>query len=146
MRADGLSFFRPDTYSDLYYYEAIQIIVNISGSYALTSTTGSLTKTVGYLYNSSFDLKRPRTNLIAYDTEFRAGNGRFLINSILSSGVTYILVVTTFDSMDYGTYGVTGSGIGWTTFTSLTAFTGKKAKTVDHIYVDEISFFSNLFW
>ena len=89
------------------YYEARQVVVNMTGAYMFTSSSSM--DTVGCLYQGSFNPSRVDDNLRSEDDE-SGGNGQFRFIDTLQAGVTYILVVTTYTNFTTGTFSVTVSG------------------------------------
>ncbi|CAF3987550.1 unnamed protein product, partial [Rotaria sordida] len=89
------------------FYEAIQINVNTTGSYTLTSN--SPVDTIGYLYRNDFDPSNISINLLLANDD-GGGNGQFEIQYSLEQNTTYILVVTTSDCPMTGQFLITASG------------------------------------
>jgi hypothetical protein len=102
---------RLDGGSSGHYYEAIQVIVNRTGTYELTSASYNNMDTHGFLYNGTFDPLSPSTNLIMRDDD-GAGNGQFKLTAFLEAGVPYTLVVTTHQAGITGPYSVVATGPG----------------------------------
>lgn len=101
-------FYRPNTdVRDLYYYEAIEIIVFTSGTYSLTSVSDI--NTIGYLYEGSFDPFNPSANLLSYSDNGGVGGG-FRIDFALLSVRNYILVVTTSQATLTGDFWISTRG------------------------------------
>ena len=77
-----------------YYYEAIQLTVNTSGYYMLSTKSELYFDPYGYLYEHYFDPYNPHPTLITenadacYDTEFK-------MTYCLQFSVVYVLIVTT---------------------------------------------------
>ena len=77
-----------------YYYEAIQLTVNTSGYYMLSTKSELYFDPYGYLYEHYFDPYNPHPTLIKKNHD-ACGEGEFKITSYLQFGVTYVLIVTT---------------------------------------------------
>ena len=89
------------------YYEARQVVVNMTGAYMFTSSSSM--DTVGSLYQGFFDPSRQSYSQRVEDDE-SGGNGQFKFIDTLQAGVTYILVVTTYANLTTGPFSVTVSG------------------------------------
>ncbi|CAF3518604.1 unnamed protein product [Rotaria sp. Silwood2] len=100
-------FVRPNGGGGIYYYEAIQMTVSISGIYNFTSSSSM--DTFGCLYNNPIDLSYPLQNLITTDDDGNGGQ-QFRITYNLRAGYTYVLIVTTFDTAVRGIFSVTATG------------------------------------
>ncbi|CAF3944088.1 unnamed protein product [Rotaria sp. Silwood2] len=72
--------------------------------------------TYGYMYRSSFDASTPSSNLLASDDD-SGGNGQFQLTVYLTSGTTYILVVTTYIPGVVGPFSIIASGPAIVVFT-----------------------------
>ncbi|CAF5047242.1 unnamed protein product [Rotaria magnacalcarata] len=83
------------------YYEAIEIIVYITGTYSFTST--SSIDTFGYLYTGEFNPSNQNLNMLAYNDDY-SGSNQFTLIADLEAGVSYTLVVTTFGSNVMGAF------------------------------------------
>jgi len=106
------TFYRPSGGSYLsYYYQAVQTRTYIGGTYTLRSTSSTGLDTYGCLYSTSFDPTYPYKNLVTCDDD-GGGNLQFLISRYLSSGQTYVLVVTTSSPHAIGSYSIIASGPG----------------------------------
>lgn len=105
-----------------YSYEAIQVIAATSGTYVFTSATGSNLKLNGYLYNNTFYPTNPLTNLIARG-DGNSGSLNFNLSSALEAGKEYILVVTSDNQTNTGSFNVTATGPGTVAFTRRAAST-----------------------
>jgi hypothetical protein len=90
-----------------FYYEAIQVNVNETGSYSLGSS-GSV-DTYGYIYKDKFDPYNPFENLLMKDDD-NCGPTQFKLITYLQSSTTYILVVTTFSAKKTGAFSIFVSG------------------------------------
>jgi hypothetical protein len=113
------TFSRPSGGSSLYYYQAIRTTAYTSGTYTLRSTSSTGLDTYGCLYSTSFDPNYPSGNLLICDDD-GGGSLQFLINYYLSSGQTYILVVTTASSLATGSYSILATGPGYVSMTAIT--------------------------
>lgn len=91
-----------------YYYEAIEIRVNTTGTYTFTSSS-SITNTYGYLYQGKFYPSYPSFNIVTKDDD-SAGNGQFQLTAILRSDITYLLVFTTYQEGNTGSFSIIASG------------------------------------
>ena len=79
--------------SNLFYYEAIQVVVGVSGLYSFRSISDI--DTYGYFYENSFNPLKPMENLLTNDDD--SGNyQQFLITIELAASNTYVLVFTTY--------------------------------------------------
>ncbi|UJR12759.1 hypothetical protein I4U23_016933 [Adineta vaga] len=88
------AYCRKDTcWPSLYYFEAYEMIVNITDYYTI-KTDGTL-DTYGYLYNNTFNPFIRSLNLIQEDDN-NGTNNQFMLNMIFQSSIKYIIVVTTF--------------------------------------------------
>jgi hypothetical protein len=114
------TFIRPGG-SGIFYYEAIQIIVSVTGNYSFTCQ--SPVDTYGYLYNNTFDPSNVNVNLLAQDNEI-GGNFQFFISILLQSGGTYILVVTTNASRVTTTFSIIKAGPAGISLPNTTGMTG----------------------
>ncbi len=102
-------FARPGGNTDYYYcYQAIQVTVYTSGIYNFTSSSSM--DTYGYFYNSPFNPSSPSHSLITSDDDSGGGNGQFQIRSSLQFGRTYVLVVTTYNNADRGSFSIRVTG------------------------------------
>ncbi|CAF5204184.1 unnamed protein product, partial [Rotaria magnacalcarata] len=120
-------YIREDASSDeIFYYQAIQVTASISGTYNFISD--SEIDTVGYFYENSFDPSVPGENLILTDDDGN-GNRQFLIEAFLEAERVYVLVVTTFDSSETGTFSVSASGPGAVDLNSFTPSTSQPITT-----------------
>jgi hypothetical protein len=109
LTTNDAQFSRPQTTSSGYYYEAIQIIVDRSGTYDIKSLSNMDTR--GYLYNGTFYPSSSLTNLIAEDDD-SGGNSQFRLTPFLEAGVPYTLVVTTHSERVTGNFSVVATDPG----------------------------------
>jgi hypothetical protein len=85
----------------------------MSGNYTFGSS--SATYLYGYLYNNSFVATNPSQNLITFAFDSNQVPN-FALTTALSTGIVYILVMTTRDPNATGSFTITASGIGNTVF------------------------------
>ena len=97
-----------------YSYEAIELIVLMSGSYILTCNAA--VDSFGYLYNETFDPVFPNLNLLVVDDD-SAGNSQFQMQYFLEATGKYMLVVTTYAKNELGTFSIRVRGPGTVNFT-----------------------------
>ncbi len=93
---------------EIYYYEAINIQVNTTGTYTF-KTSSNISDTYGYIYQGNFYPTYPQYNIITQDDD-GAGNGQFQLNATLRSDLTYILVFTTYYKLTTGSFEIIASG------------------------------------
>lgn len=101
-----------------FYYQMIEIIVDISGQYTLTSS-GSTVSLYGCFYDKYFDPTNAYNDLAAYMDGSKAG-GQFTILQNLKSNNVYILVVTTSLAYETSSFAITASGPGIPSFQAMT--------------------------
>jgi hypothetical protein len=101
--------------SHYYYYKAIQVHVSTHSSFSLASK--SSVDTYGYLYDSSFDPVFPSSNLLLQDDD-GGSNGQFKLTCLLEPDSIYILVATTFNPNETGSFSISTSGPGSVIFSS----------------------------
>jgi len=106
--ADG-TYARPGGTSSSHYYEAIQIVVDRTGTYNITSLSGL--DTHGYIYNGTFYPWSPATNQSLHDDD-AGGNNQFRLTAFLEAGVPYTLVVTTHGAGSTGPFSIVTTGPG----------------------------------
>jgi hypothetical protein len=97
------------------YYQAIQIMVNTTGTYTLSSISGM--DSYGCLYQDTFNPFNLSTNQLLCNDD-SVGN-QFKITYNLTVGVSYILIFTTYASNITGSFTVVGSGQDNVYFTSI---------------------------
>lgn len=88
------------------YYQAIQIMVNTSGTYDLTSISNM--DTYACLYQDDFNPTDITRNLISCNDD--SNGNQFGLTNYLQAGITYTLVFTTYSPNVQGSYTVVGSG------------------------------------
>ena len=104
---NSTTFFRTSDNTSIFYYKAILLTVNISGTYNLFSD--STFDSYGYLYANYFNFTETGLNLLRADDDC-AGNQQFLIAYRLVQNTTYILVFTTYDANITGSFSVVAYG------------------------------------
>ncbi|CAF4049532.1 unnamed protein product [Adineta steineri] len=90
-----------------YYYESIQINVNISGLFIISSKSRS--DLSGYIYKNSFNPLNPTENLLELDDNGCSDN-QFKLLIALEVNTKYILVVTTSQANVTGTFSIIVTG------------------------------------
>ena len=100
--------------SGSYYYHAIAVRVNRTGDY-IFRTSSTIGDTFGYLYQGNFYPSYPQYNLIIQDDD-NSGNNQFKISATLRADITYILVFTTYNQLDRGSFEISASGPGYAYF------------------------------
>jgi len=93
----------------IYYYEAIQVNVNETGTYSLLSSSNI--DTYGFIYKNSFNPANPSMNQLSQNDN-GCGNNQFNLTAQLQSNTTYILVVTTSRPGKKGAFSIVVSGLG----------------------------------
>ena len=112
---NSLRYARLNEENDNYYYQSIELNVNQSGLYQIINDSPIFL--YGYLYNNSFDPNNPSINLITFDHD-TPSNPNFSFSSDLNANNRYILVITTVNPSRTGSFFLTISGAGETTFTT----------------------------
>jgi hypothetical protein len=116
-------FSRPPGLTGSYYYKFYTYTAQTTGSVTFEITAGPF-DTFLLLYDNSFNPASPSTNLITYDDDSGVG----LLSSITYSvvqGNTYVLVVSSFSTLDTGTFTLNASSGGYgSSFSWYTAATG----------------------
>jgi hypothetical protein len=88
------------------FYQAIEIMVNTSGTYDLSSLSDM--DTFGCLYQGTFNPLSQLTNQLSCNDD---SNGRqFRLTNYLEAGVRYTLLVTTYGTGVTGPFTIVGSG------------------------------------
>ena len=77
----------------MFFYEAIQVTVNITGRYSFSCN--SRLDTYGYFYVNEFNPSRISVNQLDYNDD-GGGNAQFQFTRLLQADERYVLVVTTF--------------------------------------------------
>jgi hypothetical protein len=91
-----------------HYYETFEVTVPETGSYVFMSNT--VIDTYGCLYSVNFFPASTSLNLLTCDDD-SGDNGQFKFTVSLQPNVRYILVATTFNPEDTGSYTVVTSGL-----------------------------------
>ena len=91
----------------MFYYEAVQINVNRTGSY--TILCNSTMDTYGYIYNTSFNPSFTNENLLLFNDNSGV-DLQFIFRTFLQTVTTYILVVTTNRQSVTGVFSVIATG------------------------------------
>jgi hypothetical protein len=91
----------------MYYYHAVEVRVNTTGTYTFKSS--SSVDTYGYLYQGNFYPSYPSYNIVTRDDD-SAGGGQFQLTASLRSDITYILVFTTFSERTTTAFSIIASG------------------------------------
>jgi hypothetical protein len=105
-------FFRTGGNISMFYYKAIQVNVNISGIYTLTSN--STIDTYGYLYINYFNISNLTINLLLQDDDC-GGSQQFYMKYSLQHNSTYILIATTYGNNVTGAFSIIVDGPGTVT-------------------------------
>jgi hypothetical protein len=90
-----------------FYYESIQVKVIETGYYTFLSD--STMDTYGYIYKDKFDPLNPLENLLSINDD-GGSYFQFRLDIRLVVDMTYVLVVTTYDSRRTGEFSITVSG------------------------------------
>jgi hypothetical protein len=101
------NYTRPGQTSATYHYETIQVRVATTGTYTFTSS-GTIADNYGYLYQGNFYPSYPQYNIIAQDDD-GTGSRNFRFSATLRSDITYILVVTSLQPGDTGSFTIVAS-------------------------------------
>lgn len=96
----------------MFYYDAIEVRVNTTGSYTFKTSSG-IYDTYGYLYQGNFYPSYPEYNIVTQDDN-GSGNAQFQLGAALRSDLRYILVFTTYSANLTGLFNVYASGPGYT--------------------------------
>ncbi len=90
-----------------FYYESIQVKVFESGYYTFQSD--STMDTYGYIYKNKFDPLNPLENLLSINDD-GGSYFQFRLDIRLVVNMTYVLVVTAYDSRRTGEFSITVFG------------------------------------
>ncbi len=90
-----------------YYYETIQVNAITTGVYSLSGK--SEFDIYGYIYKDNFNPLNPFENLLL-ENGVSCDDRQFVLTTILDTGVTYVLVVTTFFPNETGNFTIFVSG------------------------------------
>lgn len=93
-----------------YYYQAIEILVPVSGTYTFQSATVTSLDTHGYLYQGNFYPTYPQYNKLADDDDGVTGTRNFRLTVALRSDIKYIVVATTHQARMTGSFLVDATG------------------------------------
>ena len=102
-----------------YHYEALQFHVPTTGVYRFQSE--STVYLYGYLYRDTFNPFDPNRNRLS-ENDQTCGTGQLLLNSLLLSNTTYILVVTTNIPRRTGAFMIQAFGAANITFNRIGEF------------------------
>ncbi len=86
-----------------FYYESIQVKVIETGYYAFQSD--SKMDTYGYIYKNKFNPLNPLENLLSINDD-GGSYFQFRLDVLLVVDMTYVLVVTTYDSRRTGEFSI----------------------------------------
>jgi hypothetical protein len=92
----------------LFYYQAIEVRVSTTGTYTFR-TSSTIGDTYGYLYQGNFYPSYPQYNIVTQDDD-GSGNRQFRLTATLRSDLTYILVFTTYQEQNTGSFSIVASG------------------------------------
>jgi hypothetical protein len=90
-----------------FYYESIQVKVNTTGYYSFRSY--STIDTSEFIYKNTFNPLNPLENLLDAEDDI-CSNLYFRLNIHLSDDMTYVLVMTTYQFQETGTFSITVQG------------------------------------
>jgi hypothetical protein len=90
-----------------FYYESIQVKVFESGYYTFQSD--STMDTYGYIYKNKFDPLNPLENLLSINDD-GGSYFQFRLDIRLFADMTYVLVVTTYESLRTGEFSISVFG------------------------------------
>ncbi|CAF1246345.1 unnamed protein product [Adineta ricciae] len=108
---DSHLFCRENTCSEAtYYYQAVELNISITGTYILFSSSGM--DTVGYLYQDVFNASSVQSNLINFNDDGSIYINQFMLQVVLEAMTKYILVVTTYNEYDTGSFSIVVLGDG----------------------------------
>lgn len=108
------TFIRPNAPStSSYFYQAVRLSVDRQGSYAITCS--STLDTFGYLYVNRFDPNYVNINLVQNDDD-GAGERQFALRAHLQPNTTYIVIATTYNGQETGSFSLKVSGPGLAQF------------------------------
>jgi hypothetical protein len=103
---NGPTFIRPLGNRNQYYYNAIQVVVPISGFYKFQSFSNI--DMYGCLYTQYFNATNPSANLLTCDDD-NGGDQQFYFRISLKAS-NYSLVATTFQSNTTGSFFISVTG------------------------------------
>ena len=90
-----------------YYYQTVRFAVNETGVYVIASSSSF--DSFGYLYENRFDPNDATSYLLLSDDD-SAGERQFALRANLRANVVYIVVVTSYNPQESGSYSVNVSG------------------------------------
>ncbi|CAF4032888.1 unnamed protein product [Adineta steineri] len=90
-----------------FYYESIQVKVIQSGYYSFRGS--GYIDPYGFIYKNKFNPLDPSENLFDQDYD-RCTDIQFKLNIYLEVNITYVLVITTYESKEIGTFSIVVSG------------------------------------
>ena len=96
--------------------QVLRVTARVSGTYTFVSD--SSIDTYGYFFNHSVDPSDPSLNRVA-SVDNSGGNGQFLLRVNLTSGSSYVLIVTTFGGNITGSFSIRASGPSSVSLTAL---------------------------
>ncbi len=103
--------------SGTFYYQALEVHVSTTGTYTFQSSS-SIGDTFGYLYQGNFYTSYPQYNIVRQDDD-GAGGGQFQLIADLRPDLTYILVFTSFNVIQTGSFDIAASGPGTISMTPI---------------------------
>ena len=106
LNSSSYTFYRRNNWH-IFFYEAIQITVNVTGMYSFSCN--SIVDTHGYFYVNEFDPSNISANQLASDDDSGV-NAQCRITRLLETNLTYVLVVTTFSPTVTGSFSIRVSG------------------------------------
>ena len=92
-----------------YFYQAVRVSVETPGNYVIACSSSM--DTFGYLYQNRFDPNYNTINLMMSDDD-SAGERQFALRANLQANITYIVIVTTYNFQEIGSFSLQISGPG----------------------------------
>ncbi len=89
------------------YYESIQVKVNTTGYYSFRSY--STIDAYGFIYRNTFNPLNPLENLLHREDD-SGSDLQFTLDIRLSGGMTYVLVMTTYQLKETGAFSIIVQG------------------------------------
>lgn len=109
LSSTSLTFSRPEgDEEEKYYYHAIEITATVAGIYTFSSHSDL--DTMGYFYDTTFDPADPVENLMVDDDDDSEDHLQFKIKVYLQANHKYILVVTTHQPTEVGSFSISTKG------------------------------------
>jgi hypothetical protein len=102
------------------YYESIQVKVNTSGYYSFRSY--STIDAYGFIYRNTFNPLNPSENLLYAEVD-SGSDFQFRLHIRLSGGMTYVLVMTTYQLKETGAFSIFALGANKVVFERLSEYT-----------------------